>query len=116
MLTLEGRALLADFDSARVITQEFIMGGKKGTKGFIAPEVWKKCLLSMRQTCITVNPTAKNFLISSGRPIYWGRVEIVVGVLVFLQCGLGSNLNLTLHVRFFFSLRFAPLSKKKKKT
>ena len=51
MLTLEGRALLADFDSARVITQEFIMGGKKGTKGFIAPEVWKKCLLSMRQTC-----------------------------------------------------------------
>ena len=42
MLTLEGRALLADFDSARVISEEFITGGKRGTEGFIAPEVWKK--------------------------------------------------------------------------
>ena len=42
VLTQEGRALLADFDSARVISQEFITGGKMGTKGFIAPEVWKK--------------------------------------------------------------------------
>ena len=42
VLTLEGRALLADFDSARVISEEFITGGKRGTEGFIAPEVWKK--------------------------------------------------------------------------
>ncbi|XP_067032718.1 uncharacterized protein [Acropora muricata] len=39
VLTLEGRALLADFDSARVISEEFITGGKRGTEGFIAPEV-----------------------------------------------------------------------------